>query len=348
MTADRMARTPGPSRTRGLVEGALMAAIVSLLVAATYYIPGSGLVFSLAWPVPIALLYLRYDLRTAVSSVVVSTVLLALLIEPVNALDTAMLFGPLGLALGHGFRQRWPAGKTLALGAAAIAFATVGSITAFFVIAGLTPAQWLNVDIVPIINAFRQVEQLGTLRAGAADVVQTLLASLPWLLLVVTGAIALLIDYAAAVAIFRRLGYRVAPPLDFAALRLPAWLRFVAAAVLIGARFATGVPAPLRLLATGLALVLLALQGLAIAQFALGRLGANALLRAIVYIVTVIQPAAWWLLAIAGVADAVIDLRAKLPAPAAPEPGEKEVTRESHPHPRSQEPRQEGKRRRGR
>lgn len=341
-------RTNGQAATRSTLEGALMAGLVCIFVAVTYYVPISGLIFSVVWPIPIALLYRRYDLRTALLAVIVATLILMALVGPLNALDTALLFGPLGLALGYAFRRGWPTGRTLALGTLAVAFATLGSVAVFFFIGGQTPAQWLLQDNQALVDSLRQAASALPGAENLADLTQSLLTAMPWLILTIGGGIALLVDYAVAVAVFRRLGYQICAPGDFSRWRLPDWLRFGAALILAGARFATAVPLPFRQLVAVAAQLILAVQGLAIAEYALRHLGANPFIRYGFYLVTLIQPPTWWLLAIVAVIDGVVDLRSKLPTAQPAGAGEKEVAHESHPHPRSEEPRQKGKRRRGR
>jgi len=337
---------PRPLSTRGLVEGALFAAVLVLLVAVTTYIPLSGIVFAFFWPVPIALLYLRYDSRLAILTVIVSTIILSVLVGPVEALDAAFLYGPVGIAFGHAAKRRWSVGRTVALGAAAVALATFGTIAVYLFLAGQSPADWLGQDLADFAANLRAMEQSRLLQPGTATRLVEQLARIPWVLLLFTGALTLLINFQTTRVVLTRLGYQFPALPRFADWRFPAWLR-LAAAVFAATGF-SGVPfgpgwleAAVLSLAV-VAVVLLVVQGLAILDHILASRGAPALARGIFGLLLLTFRPAALLLAVAATIDAVFDLRCRLSAT-----GKKEDKGESHPHSGCQELGQKGERRRG-
>lgn len=342
-----------PTPTRGIVEGALISVIVVLLVVVTFYIPLSGLLFSFFWPAPIALLYLRYDSRVAILTVVVSAIILALAVGPVDALDVAFLYGPLGLALGFAAKRRWTAGRTLALGAGAIACAIAGTIASYWLLAGLPPGTWLSQDAGTFVESLRAAAESNPLVTGWAQTISAVLAQIPWIMLAFTGALALIADYLATRALFVRLGYSLPGLTRFGDWRFPAWLRVAAAAASLVWLGRAWLPAGLSVsIVTGVlpfAVGVLIIQGLAIVDHILGARGVSGLMRIVFYLLLLTFGATWWLLAATAVADIVFDLRRRLPAPAEPAAtGEKEDARESHPDAGHQDARKKGRRRRGR
>lgn len=342
-----------PLATRGLVEGALLAAVLVLLVVVTVYIPLSGIFFAFFWPVPIALLYLRYDSRLAILAVIVSAAILSALVGPVDALDAAFLYGPVGIALGHAAKRHWSAARTLALGAVAVALSALGTIAVYLVLAGQSPIDWLTQDLADFAANLRAMEQSRLLQPGTAELIVGQLARIPWILLIFTGALSLLINFQTTRAVLIRLGYQFPALPRFADWRFPGWLRLVAAAfAAAGFSRVPFSPGPVATAATALAVlavVLLVIQGLAILDHILGSRGAPALARGVfALLLLTFRPAAPLLAAVA-VIDVAFDLRRRLSAPAAPAAaGEKEDTRESHPHSGRQKLGEKGERRRGR
>ena len=97
-TADpngRFARRP----TRGLTEGAVLAALAAVIAAVGLIIPPIGVVLA---PLPVMLLVIRWGMRTAVLAAVVSGLILLQFFGPLTALSVTGIFAPLGLALGWG------------------------------------------------------------------------------------------------------------------------------------------------------------------------------------------------------------------------------------------------------
>ena len=82
-----------------LVETAFLASTASLLWLINYYFP-MGPLLRIFFPVPIALLYLRWNARTAWMGTLVSGLLLSVLMGPTRSLLFLMPFGFLGVQLG--------------------------------------------------------------------------------------------------------------------------------------------------------------------------------------------------------------------------------------------------------
>ncbi len=119
-------RTPAHRhQTRGLTEGAILAALTVIVGAAGLVIPPVGILLA---PLPIMLVVIRWGLRTAVLACVVAAVILFQFFGPLNAVSVAAAFAPLGLGLGWGIRRAIGAQLTILAGAAAF----LASIIAMF------------------------------------------------------------------------------------------------------------------------------------------------------------------------------------------------------------------------
>jgi len=150
-----LAADPGLStrpQTRGLTEGAILAALASVIAAAGLVIPIVALVLA---PLPIMLLVIRWGLRTGVLATIVAGLILLQFLGPLVAFS-AIGFGPIGLALGWGVRRGLGAGHTILAGAGAL----YGSSIASFVMAQFV----LHQDLV---GTFIQT-QLAAMQQSAA------------------------------------------------------------------------------------------------------------------------------------------------------------------------------------
>jgi uncharacterized protein YybS (DUF2232 family) len=88
-----------------LVETAFLASAASLIWLVNYYFP-LGPVLRVFFPIPIALIYLRWNSRAAWMGALVSGLLLSVLMGPVRSLLFVMPFGVMGVLLGLFWRRR--------------------------------------------------------------------------------------------------------------------------------------------------------------------------------------------------------------------------------------------------
>lgn len=108
-----------------LVETAFLASTASLIWLVNFYFP-LGPVLRIFFPVPIALVYLRWGARAAWMSALVSGLLLSVLMGPPRSIQFFIPFGLLGVLLGACWRRRTNWGISIFLGA------LLGSIGFFF------------------------------------------------------------------------------------------------------------------------------------------------------------------------------------------------------------------------
>lgn len=98
-----------------------MAALTVVLALAAVYVPLLGFVLTFFLPAPVAVVAVRHGAGAAFLSVAATAVLLALFLGPVQALAVVVVFAFLGLAFGFSLRRGWDAGRTILLGALAVA-----------------------------------------------------------------------------------------------------------------------------------------------------------------------------------------------------------------------------------
>jgi uncharacterized protein YybS (DUF2232 family) len=102
---ERSLRQYDPSTPRITVETAFLASVASLIWLINFYFP-LGPVLRVFFPIPIALIYLRWSQRAAWMGMLVSGLLLSVLMGPVRSIQYLIPFGLMGVLLGMFWQRR--------------------------------------------------------------------------------------------------------------------------------------------------------------------------------------------------------------------------------------------------
>src|SRR5438309_9759204 len=105
-----MARTVS---VRGLTEGAVLAALVTVLALAANYIPLVGLAANCLCPIPLGVLMIRHGLRVAALATVLAIALGSAIGVPVTGLLSLLGFARVGLGIGLRLRRQWSASTVI-------------------------------------------------------------------------------------------------------------------------------------------------------------------------------------------------------------------------------------------
>ncbi|MGB3768759.1 MAG: DUF2232 domain-containing protein [Phormidesmis sp.] len=106
-----------------LVETAFLASAASLMWLINSYFP-PGPLLRILFPLPIALIYLRWNLRSAWMAATVSGLLLTILLGPTRSIFFVMPYGFLGVQLGYFWRRRAKWELSIATGALLVSLGT--------------------------------------------------------------------------------------------------------------------------------------------------------------------------------------------------------------------------------
>lgn len=117
--------------TKSIVEAGLNAALVVAIMLMNAYVPAFSLIGTFLLPIPITILYIRYDLKATLGSIFVSAVLVALLVGPLTAVHSSVVYGLSGIALGYCMRERKKISTTLGILTVASALGTAFSYYVF-------------------------------------------------------------------------------------------------------------------------------------------------------------------------------------------------------------------------
>ena len=108
-----------------MVEGAICAAIAIVFNLLFAYVPFMGIILNLIMPLPLVVCGMRNGMRWSIMAAVVSTVLVAMTVNPIHALFYIGVYGVMGIVLGECMHRHLPAQKLL-LYASIGALASIG------------------------------------------------------------------------------------------------------------------------------------------------------------------------------------------------------------------------------
>lgn len=91
--------------TKSLAEAGLLTALTVVIVLFVYFMPLLGVAGVVILPIPIAVLYLKYGFRLAVTSTIGSLIIVSVILGPMTGISMSTLFGLTGLALGYSFKK---------------------------------------------------------------------------------------------------------------------------------------------------------------------------------------------------------------------------------------------------
>ncbi len=223
-------------QTRGLTEGAVLAALTAVIAAVGLVIPFVGILLA---PLPVMLLVIRWGMRTAVLAAVVAGVILLQLFGPLTAFSV-VAFGPIGLALGWCARRNLSAARAIVVGAIAL----TGSFVATLALARVVLHQdVLNQFIEAMVKsevqgfqtALDMAERMGLLSPELVRQWRDTVAVLPKFLTAFSHALLPLMTglgmltwsyfcYQVARAVLRRIGYEISAVAPMLGWRIPVGL----------------------------------------------------------------------------------------------------------------------------
>ncbi|MBC8062356.1 MAG: DUF2232 domain-containing protein [Clostridiaceae bacterium] len=110
--------------TKALVEAGMISALMVILSLVIVY-TGLGQIFAVSiLPIPITILFLRQNMKTALIASLISTILVALLFNPIQAVANTLLYGLVGVGLGTLLKTKLSVGKILGLFGLLVALAS--------------------------------------------------------------------------------------------------------------------------------------------------------------------------------------------------------------------------------
>ena len=188
-----------------LVETAFLASTTSLLWLINAYFP-IGPIWRICMPIPIALIYLRWNRREAWMTATVAGLLLMVFMGPVRSLFFLMPYGFLGVFLGYCWRRQSNWAVSIGLGTLLNSLGFFFKVALTSVLLGEDLWIYVTTQVTKILNWISI--HLGLLIQADLAMVQ-LLATL---LVLINSVIYLFVVHLVAWYLLDRLGAKVPPP----------------------------------------------------------------------------------------------------------------------------------------
>lgn len=136
-------------KTSAMVEAGILAAIAVVMALIAMYVPVIGAFVNFVWPLPVIICGMRHGLKYSVMTLIVASIIVGIVISPIQAFFLGAIFGLLGLVLGECMRRHLPAAKIMLYGSVGAVIALILNIVLSFAI----------LDIDPIAMMFSQFDK---------------------------------------------------------------------------------------------------------------------------------------------------------------------------------------------
>lgn len=327
--------------TRGITEGAILAALVAIFALASIYVPVLGLATVYLIPLPLAVLVIRHGFAVALLAAGVAGAIAALVAGPLSGAGLLLTFAPAGFSLGWGVARGRSALAILSVTALVSILSLLTGLGLILVVSGVNPYRTMFESMQSgQAAALVLYRSLGVdpsrLQLQGQQMAQTLalLPRLIPLLILGGGLVAAWLNYQVAGALLRRLGHPLPALPRATAWRLPSlavWALPLAAVLVSLGRprvfspFEPGIVAPpqgvIPLIGLNV-MVLLQLaffvQGVLVGWVWLGGRSVAPAARIVLLLLVLFNPLMGPLVTLVGMADSIFRLRARwMPRPVA-------------------------------
>jgi len=135
-------------KTSAMVEAGILAAIAVVMALIGMYVPVVGAFVNFVWPLPIIICCMRNGLKYGIMTLLVASIIIAIIMSPIQAFFLGIIFGLMGLVLGECLHRRFSPAKVILYGSVGTVIALVLNVIMSFAI----------LDIDPIATVFTQFE----------------------------------------------------------------------------------------------------------------------------------------------------------------------------------------------
>lgn len=136
-------------KTSAMVEAGILAAIAVVMALVAMYVPVMGMFANFVWPLPIIVCCMRNGLKYGVMTLVVASIIIAIIISPIQAFFLGIIFGLMGLVLGECLHRHLSPTRIILYGSIGTIVALILNVIMSFAI----------LDIDPIATIFTQFEK---------------------------------------------------------------------------------------------------------------------------------------------------------------------------------------------
>lgn len=143
--------------TKGLTEAALMAALISIINIAASIIPFLYVIGIIVLPIIVALIYYRNGIKYSIGAIVVSTIIISMLLNPILAIISGIYYWIVGTVLGYCLKNGKKTYNTLiALIIACIISMIVEVWLTSMLVSNISIFQFINNELKTYIDMFNE------------------------------------------------------------------------------------------------------------------------------------------------------------------------------------------------
>jgi len=218
-------------KTSAMVEAGILAAVAIVMALISMYVPVLGAFVNFVWPLPLVICGMRNGLKWSIMMLLVATIIIAMIISPINAFFLAAIFGLLGLILGECMRRKFPPMKMMLYGSVGALIALMINIALSFLVLGINPVEMMftsfNESLVQLAAYYREhgMSEADIQKSidGYKEMFRMMKIIMPGAFLICAPVLAF-INYIAAKKILTKLGesFEDFPP--FTMLQVPGWV----------------------------------------------------------------------------------------------------------------------------
>ena len=99
--------------TKAIVEASLITVIISVIMIIIGYLPFVAFIGILILPIPVAILYIRHNIKITITAILLSIILTSLVYNPIIAIRSAITCSFVGIALGYCVKKNKKSSITL-------------------------------------------------------------------------------------------------------------------------------------------------------------------------------------------------------------------------------------------
>ena len=214
-------------KTSALVEAGLLAAIAALFTIVGNYLPILYALSDFLWPLALILCGRRHGLKWSILCLVVSSIIVALLLNPLEAAFKLVTVSFAGITMGECMRRQLTPFKTIFFGSIATLLSVVSGLALSFVVMQVNPLQEISTLLQQSVDIMKEIAVQFKLPAEFTAQVETFPKMAMLFLpasLVIGAPFSTAIDYFLARKVLGRLGDYYPPCPAFSTWQLPKYV----------------------------------------------------------------------------------------------------------------------------
>lgn len=218
-------------KTSAMVEAGILAAIAIVMALISMYVPVLGAFVNFLWPLPIVICGCRHGFKWSIMTLLVATIIIAMIISPINAFFLAAIFGLLGLILGECMRRHLPPMQMMLYGSIGAVLALIINIVLSFLVLGIDPIEMIftsfHESLGQLAAYYREhgmgEDEIKKIVDGYAEMLRMMRVIMPGAFLLCAPIMAF-VNYIAAKKILTKLGESFTDFPPFVKLQVPGWV----------------------------------------------------------------------------------------------------------------------------